>query len=122
MIGSMIADVTDVHEHRHGLRQEGIYYAAASFAGKAVGGAGPILAGFIIDLAGIVPGSVPSAVDPEAIMRFGWAAGPSALVLSALSIVAICYYGISRQQHTQIVDELMARKAEPTGEVSDRVA
>jgi len=115
MIGSMIADVTDVHEHRHGLRQEGIYYAAASFASKAVGGAGPILAGFIIDLAGIVPGSLPSTTDPEAILRFGWAAGPSALGLSALSIVAICHYGISRQQHAQIVDELLARKASYSG-------
>lgn len=110
MIGSMIADVTDVHEHRHGLRQEGIYYAAASFAAKAVGGAGPIFAGFIIDLAGIAPGTAPSSVAPEAITRFGWAAGPSALGLSALSIVAICYYGITRSQHTQIVAELDARK------------
>lgn len=106
MIGSMIADVTDVHEHRHGLRQEGIFYAAASFAGKAVGGAGPIAAGFIIDLAGITPGSTPSTIGAEAITRFGWAAGPSALVLSALSICAIRFYGLSRQQHAQIVAEL----------------
>ena len=109
MIGSMIADVTDVHEHRHGLRQEGIYYAAASFAAKAVGGAGPILAGFIIDLAGIGPGSTPSNVDPEAIRRFGWAAGPSALILSALSIVAICYYALSRSEHEVVVSELLSR-------------
>ncbi|MEM1434370.1 MAG: MFS transporter [Pseudomonadota bacterium] len=118
MIGSMIADVTDVHEHRHGLRQEGIYYAAASFAAKAVGGAGPIFAGFIIDLAGIVPGSAPSTVAPEAIERFGWAAGPSALALSAASIVAICYYSISRHQHAQIVVELAARKARVTSGVA----
>ena len=57
MIGSMIADITDEHERIHGERQEGIYYAAASFAGKMVGGAGPVLAGFVVDLAGIEPGA-----------------------------------------------------------------
>ncbi|MGI9326433.1 MAG: hypothetical protein ACR2PZ_14520 [Pseudomonadales bacterium] len=45
----------------------------ARFAGKVVGGAGPVLAGFIIDLAGIEPGSTPASVDPLAIERFGWA-------------------------------------------------
>lgn len=109
LIGSMIADVTDEHERRHQSRQEGIYYAAASFAGKAVGGAGPILAGFIIDLAGIVPGSAPADVDPAAIVRFGWATGPSVLLLSALSIAFIWFYSISRRQHAEILAEIRRR-------------
>jgi len=112
MIGSMIADVTDEHERRHGLRQEGIYYAAASFAGKAVGGAGPILAGFIIDLAGIVPGSAPVDVDPAAITRFGWFTGPSVVVLSAVSIFCIWFYGISRDRHAEIIAEIRQRTAQ----------
>ncbi|MDA1074736.1 MAG: MFS transporter [Proteobacteria bacterium] len=109
MIGSMIADVTDEHQRRHGLRQEGIYYAAASFAGKAVGGAGPILAGFIIDLSGIVPGTAPADVAPGVIARFGWAAGPSVLALSALSILCIWFYGLTRQKHAQILSEIRSR-------------
>ena len=111
MMGSMIADVTDEHERRHGTRQEGIYYAAASFAGKAVGGAGPILAGFIIDLAGIVPGSAPSEVDPAAITRFGWATGPSVVLLSALSIGSVWFYRISRARHGEILAEIKARSS-----------
>ncbi len=111
LIGSMIADVTDEHERQHGLRQEGIYYAAASFAGKAVGGAGPILAGFIIDLAGIVPGSAPAEVDPAAITRFGWATGPSVVLLSAISIACIWFYGITRQHHKQILAEIRSKAA-----------
>ena len=106
MIGSMIADITDEHERRHGLRQEGIFYAAASFAGKAVGGAGPVLAGFIIDLAGIEPGSTPASVDPAAIARFGWVQGPSVLVLSALSIAAVWFYRITRAHHARILAQL----------------
>lgn len=112
MIGSMIADVTDEHEQRHGNRQEGIYYAAASFAGKAVGGAGPVLAGFIIDLAGITPGSMPSEVGAEAIARFGWATGPSVLVLSAISIACISRYGLSRERHAAILAEIEGRDAD----------
>ncbi len=109
MIGSMIADVTDEHERRHGVRQEGIYYAAASFAGKAVGGAGPIVAGLIIDMAGIAPGSAPSEVSPEAIERFGWATGPSVIFLSALSIFCVYFYSISRARHGQILAEIEGR-------------
>ncbi len=109
MIGSLIADVTDEHQLRHGTRQEGIYYAAASFAGKAVGGIGPILAGVIIDAAGIAPGSSPQEVAPEAIERFGWATGPSVVVLSAISIIAVLFYDISRKRHTEILEQLQAR-------------
>ncbi len=110
MMGSMIADVTDEHERRHGSRQEGIYYAAASFASKVVGGAGPVVAGFIIDMAGIAPGSAPSEVAPEAIERFGWATGPSVLVLSALSIACICFYSLSRARHGEILREIEQRR------------
>ncbi|MEQ9003752.1 MAG: MFS transporter, partial [Pseudomonadales bacterium] len=110
MIGSMISDVTDEHERRHGLRQEGIYYAAASFAGKAVGGAGPILAGLIIDMAGIVPGSLPADIDPAAVARFGWAAGPTVVVLSLASVACVAFYRISRQQHARILAEIQQRQ------------
>lgn len=96
MIGSLLADLTDEHERLHGTRQEGIYYAAASFAGKAVGGIGPIVAGLIIDLSGITPGMLPSDVAPDALVRFGWFTGPSVLLLSLVSIVAIRFYNITR--------------------------
>jgi Na+/melibiose symporter-like transporter len=114
MIGSMIADITDEHERLHGTRQEGIYYAAASFAGKAVGGAGPILAGFIIDLSGITPGVAPADVAPDVIARFGWAAGPSVVLLSALSIGCIWFYTITRARHAGILAEIRQREAAVT--------
>jgi Na+/melibiose symporter-like transporter len=111
LIGSMIADITDEHERRHGRRQEGIYYAAGSLVGKVVGGAGPVLAGFIIDLAGIAPGTAPGNVDPAAIERFGWATGPSVLLLSAISIACIWFYDISRQRHAEIITQIEGRRS-----------
>jgi len=110
MIGSMIADITDEHERRHGKRQEGIYYAAGSLIGKVVGGAGPVLAGFIIDMSGIAPGSSPGDVDPAAIARFGWGTGPSVLLLSAVSIGCIWFYDISRHRHAKILAHIESQR------------
>jgi glycoside/pentoside/hexuronide:cation symporter, GPH family len=111
MIGSMIADITDEHERRYGDRQEGIYYAAASFAGKMIGGAGPVMAGIVIDLAGIPPGTAPAAVAAETVSRFGWLQGPSVLILSAVSIIAIMFYRITRARHAEILQEIAAAGA-----------
>jgi Na+/melibiose symporter-like transporter len=110
LIGSMIADVTDEHERRHGSRQEGIYYSAGSLVAKVVGGVGPVLAGFIIDAAGIAPGSAPGEVAPAAIARFGWATGPSLLLLSGISIACIWFYDISRRRHAEIIAQIQAQR------------
>lgn len=113
--GSMMADLTDEHERRHGRRQEGIYFAAASFAGKAVGGSGAILAGLVIDLAGIPAGADPATVDPDAVARFGWALGPAVLIMTAIALGCICFYRISRATHAEIVTELAARRTGSAG-------
>ena len=111
MIGSMVADITDEHERRHGERSEGIYYAAASFAGKVIGGAGPVMAGIVIDMAGIPPGSDPASVAQDSVARFGWLQGPSVIVLTAISIVAISFYRITRARHAEILRALKAQSA-----------
>ncbi len=108
LTASMIADVTDEHERRFGKRQEGIYYAAASFAGKAVGGSGAILAGLIIDFAGIPQGADPSTVAAESVERFGWALGPAVIFMTAIAIFCISFYNISRERHGEILAELRA--------------
>ena len=110
MMGSLIADITDEHEDRYGNRQEGIYYAAASFVGKAVGGVGPIVAGFIVDLAGIVPGTPAAEVPADVINRFGWSAGPTVIVLTFLSVTAILFYDISRARHREILASIARRR------------
>lgn len=107
----MIADITDEHERRHGKRQEGIYFAAGSLVAKVGGGVGPVLAGVIIDLSGIAPGSAPGDVDPAAIERFGWATGPSVLLLSAVSIACIWFYDISRQRHAEIIAHIEGQRS-----------
>ncbi len=111
---SMIADITDEHERRFGTRQEGIYYAAASFAGKAIGGSGAILAGLIIDFSGIPQGATPSTVSAEAVSRFGWALGPAVIAMTALSLTCIAFHDISRANHRAILKELENSKETST--------
>jgi len=109
LTSSMIADITDEHERLYGKRQEGIYYAAASFAGKAIGGSGAIFAGLIIDFAGIPQGADPATVPAEAVIRFGWALGPTVIVLTTIAIGCISFYSISRQRHREILEEINTR-------------
>lgn len=109
LTSSMIADITDEHERRYKRRQEGIYYAAASFAGKAVGGSGAIFAGMIIDFAGIHQGADPATVSADSVLRFGWALGPAVIVMTALAIACISFYGISRETHAKTLEEIRER-------------
>jgi Na+/melibiose symporter-like transporter len=112
---SMIADVTDEHERRYGRRQEGIYYAAASFAGKAIGGSGAIFAGLVIDFAGIPRGADPDTVAPEAVLRFGWALGPTVIALTLVGIACISFYKISRSRHADIQSEIRQARQVSSG-------
>jgi GPH family glycoside/pentoside/hexuronide:cation symporter len=102
MIGSMVADITDQHEEVHGTRNEGIYFAALSFAAKAVGGFGIVISGVIVDLAGIGRSATVATLDPHALNFLGMAMGPGVLVMIAVTIYAASFYGISRAEHRRI--------------------
>ncbi len=102
MIGSMIADITDQHEEKHGSRNEGIYFAAASFAGKAIGGFGIVISGIVIDFAGIQRSATVETIDPESLRTLALAMGPGVLVMIGITVVAASFYDLSRAEHTRI--------------------
>ena len=102
MIGSMIADITDEHEELHGSRNEGIYYAAASFAAKAIGGFGIIISGVIVDLAGIQRNATVETIDPDALRTLALAMGPGVLVMIAITVGVASLYRLTRQEHARI--------------------
>jgi glycoside/pentoside/hexuronide:cation symporter, GPH family len=102
MIGSMIADITDQHEEKHGSRSEGIYYAAASFAGKAIGGFGIVISGVVIDLAGIQRNATVETIDPEALRTLAMAMGPGVLMMIGITAVAASFYNLSHAEHSRI--------------------
>lgn len=102
MIGSMIADITDQHEAKHGSRSEGIYFAASSFASKAIGGFGIVISGVVVDLAGIQRSATVETIDPESLLTLAMAMGPGVLLLIGITVVAASFYDLSRAEHERI--------------------
>jgi glycoside/pentoside/hexuronide:cation symporter, GPH family len=106
MIGSMIADITDQHEAKYGNRSEGIYFAASSFASKAIGGFGVVISGVVIDLAGIQRSATIETVDPESLTTLALAMGPGVMILIGCTIIAASFYDLSREKHRLIREEI----------------
>jgi len=102
MIGSMIADITDQHEEKHGTRNEGIYFAASSFASKAIGGFGIVISGVVVDLAGIQRNATVETIDPESLRTLAMAMGPGVLMMIGVTVVAASFYDLSRAEHSRI--------------------
>jgi GPH family glycoside/pentoside/hexuronide:cation symporter len=106
MIGSMIADITDQHEAKYGNRSEGIYFAASSFASKAIGGFGVVISGVVIDLAGIQRSATIETVDPESLTTLALAMGPGVMIMIGSTIIAASFYDLSREKHRLIREEI----------------
>ncbi len=102
MIGSMIADITDQHEEKHGSRNEGIYFAASSFAAKAIGGFGIVVSGIVVDLAGIQRNATVETINPESLRTLAMAMGPGVLLMIGVTVVAASFYDLSRAEHSRV--------------------
>ena len=102
MIGSMIADITDQHEARYGSRNEGIYFAASSFAAKAISGFGIVVSGVVVDVSGIQRSATVETIDPDSLFTLALAMGPGVLVLIGITVIAASFYDLSKAKHEQI--------------------
>jgi len=103
MIGSMIADITDQHEEIHGSRNEGIYFAAVSFAAKAIGGFGIVISGVIVDIAGIQRNATAATIDPDALRTLAIAMGPGVLIMIGITVTSASFYRLTRKEHGRIL-------------------
>lgn len=103
MLGSMIADITDQHEEIHGSRNEGIYFAAASFAAKAIGGFGIVISGIIVDIAGIQRNATVATIDPDALRTLAIAMGPGVLIMIGITVTSASFYQLTRKEHSRIL-------------------
>jgi GPH family glycoside/pentoside/hexuronide:cation symporter len=80
---SMVADVSEIHYLKSGVRKDGGYSSVFSFLQKAALSLGLLLSGWLISGAGIVSGAetqAPEAVRRIAVLTFG--IGPVLMVLS----------------------------------------
>ena len=112
---SALADVADDHELNTGRRQEGIFYSARTFVGKATGAFGLLIGGIAIDVIGW-PTGVKSAseVDPGIIYNLGLIEGPLAAIPSFFAIYFYAKYKISKERHDEIRTQLDQRKKRPS--------
>lgn len=102
MIGSMIADITDQHEEKHGSRNEGIYFAASSFAAKAIGGFGIVISGVVVDVAGIQRNATVETIDPGSLWKLAMAMGPGVLMMIGITVIAASFYDLSQAEHARV--------------------
>ncbi|MFT7220950.1 MAG: GPH family glycoside/pentoside/hexuronide:cation symporter, partial [Candidatus Azotimanducaceae bacterium] len=87
---------------KYGSRNEGIYFAASSFASKAIGGFGVVISGVVVDLAGIQRSATVETIDPESLRTLAMAMGPGVLILLGITVIAASFYDLSRAEHTRV--------------------
>ena len=111
--GAMIAEVTDEHELATGKRQEGMFYAALSFVGKAPVGLGSMISGFGLWLIDWPQGpDIQSAADipPETLTQLGILYGPALAIIGVIGMLFYRQYRLDRHVHDRVLSELAARR------------
>ena len=112
--GSMMMDAADEHEHRFGVRREGLYFAGLVFAGKCAIGIGALIGGISLDLIGFpndIGANPGQTIGVDTIRNLGLIYGPGAACISVLCVVILVRYRLSRAALGQIQRELVARRA-----------
>ena len=106
---SLSADILDELEVATHQRNEGVIFAAGAFVMKATTGAGALVAGVVIDLSGIEPGSLPGQVEAVALQSLGLF---TIVMTAGLSFVAYIFNSrirLSREHHASLQEQLAAR-------------
>lgn len=113
--GSMMADVADEHEYMTGVRQEGVFFGAIAFSGKATSGFGNFIGGIGLDLINWPRGvAIQTGADVPAatIAHLGILYGPVVAGLSVISVWCFLHYGLSRARHAEILVALETQRRE----------
>lgn len=106
---SMLADIADEHELRTGKRQEGIFFAAASFSSKTTSGIGTFVAGIGLDIINWPRGEhIQSAAEipAETLANLGLLYGPIVAGFAVFSVLLSAQCKMTRESHQQVTREL----------------
>ena len=99
LIAAMIADVVEDSETKTGRRSEGIFFAANSFAQKAVNGLGVVVAGQILAYIQFPAQAKPGDVPQETLFDLAYIYVPVLFFFYLLAVAALGFYRISRDDH-----------------------
>jgi len=100
LIAAMIADVVEDSEVKTGRRSEGIFFAANSFAQKAVNGLGVVVAGQILAYIQFPTQAKPGEVPDSTLMDLAYIYIPVLLFFYLLALSALGLYRINRDDHS----------------------
>lgn len=114
ILPTMMADVTDIDELRHGVRREGMFGAVMAFLMKLTGAIQPLLAGAMLVVSGFDV-TLGANQTPETIhnMRILFSVVPAGLLL--LGLIALFRYPLTREYMEDVKAQLLearARRAE----------
>ncbi len=109
--GSMMGDIADEHELKHGKRQEGVYFGSHNFALKCTSAVGNLIAGFALDIVNFPVNSKPGEVPEGVLFDFGMIY-VAIIVMVAVSLKIFWPYDLNRARHAEIRAELNRRARE----------
>ncbi|WP_179957679.1 MFS transporter [Exilibacterium tricleocarpae] len=115
-VSTTMADIADEYELEVGRRQEGVLFAAVSFAGKCMGALGSLLAGFMLTLIAWPTGeAIKTSADipAETILSLGIMSGPVAAMLAIPGFICLMGYKLNRAKVAEIQRQLRERTATP---------
>lgn len=112
MFASMMADIVDEQELQTGLRQEGVFSAGITFAGKATTSLGLIIGGMLLDFFIRFPrGAEAGAVDADTLFLLAFSDGIAVPVLNLIPFLLLFGYSLTRTRLHEIQNELRRRAA-----------
>lgn len=113
LISAMVADVVEESELRTGRRSEGVFFAARSFAQKAVHGIGTFSATLILMAISFPTDAQPGEVPAAIVSNLGFVYVPVLMIMYVLALGFLSAYGISRESHAAHLRELAGRSVDP---------
>jgi Na+/melibiose symporter-like transporter len=111
LLDSMLSDSIDEHELDCGRREEGLFFAARSFATKASYGLGSFFAGIGLDIIRFPQAATPETVPADAVLSLAILSGPVMLVLFVATVMISNRYPMTAQRHREIMAGIEARSA-----------
>ena len=111
LVAAMIADVVEDSEVSTGRRSEGTFFAANTFAQKAVNGLGVIVAGQILAIVDFPTQADLGEVPTETVYDLTRIYIPVEWVFYLFAIVVLCFYKISRAGHEANLEKLTQTRA-----------
>jgi len=109
---AMVGDVVEESQLATGRRSEGLFYAANTFMQKATSGLGVFIAGMLIALVGLSPGSSPDTIDPAIPLQLAIVYVPALLILYLSGAAFLIFYKIDRNSHEANLEKLRIRDRE----------